>query len=94
MVASGLRSLVFYFSMGRYMVGGKSLLFHGIIRLDLGMLAYSISNEEKYYVLLYLIGYHAFSGAIDLMHSMEARKLDAPWRRTALQGILSLLRGY
>ena len=38
MTLRGLQAIVYYFSMARHMVGGKNVLFRGMIFLDLGVL--------------------------------------------------------
>ena len=42
MLIYALRCFIFYFSMARHMVGGKSLLFRGIIVLDLAVFTISM----------------------------------------------------
>ena len=41
LTATGLRLLIYYLTMARHMVGGKLMLFIGIIALDAGMLSLS-----------------------------------------------------
>ena len=38
MTLRGLQAIIYYFSMARHMVGGKNVLFRGMIFLDLGIL--------------------------------------------------------
>ena len=42
MTIRGFRTLFYYFSMARYMVGGKNVLYRSFILLDLGVLAGSL----------------------------------------------------
>ena len=50
------RSLIYYFTMARHMVGGKSILFRGIIVLDLAVFTFSMVDDPKLYIILYLLG--------------------------------------
>ena len=58
----GLRKLIFYFSMARYMVGGRNILFRGILLFDFGIFTGSLVWVPKGYILRYLAGTLAFSG--------------------------------
>ena len=75
----GLRCLVFYFTMARFMVDGKRIFYLGAIALDFGIVA------------LYLLGAHAFSGAVSILRALEARKLEAPdWKLKLPVGIVNI----
>lgn len=88
----GIKDIVFYFVMARHMVGGKMILFQGVVVLDFAVLTLSLSNVPKVYILLYLIGIHAFSGAIETLRAMEARKKVAgPWKLKLGHGIINFL---
>ena len=89
---SGVRTLFYYATMARHMVGGKSMLFRGMILLDFGIFTLTLSDMPRAYIVLYLLGSHAFSGGIDLMRAMESRRLAAPtWRRNLVSGGINLL---
>ena len=88
----GIRTLVYYFSMARFMVGGRSQLYSGVILLDFGILTATLTDVPHYYVLLYLIMMHAFSGLIEVLRALEAKRYGAPsWRLKLSHGILNLL---
>ena len=91
LLAAGVRSLWFYFSMARNMVGGTLILFQGIIALDLGMFAYTLQEIPPIYILLYLLIGHLFSGAVDVMRAMEARRMQSKWRLSFADGIANIL---
>ena len=87
----GLRQLGYYISMARHMVGGKTTLYYGIIALDFGALTLTLSDMPHIYIALYLMAVYAFSGAIDIMRAVEARRLDAPaWKGKIASGVLNL----
>ena len=87
----GIRYLYFYFSAARYMVGGKMILFWGVITLDFAMLTGSLTDVPKFYVLLYLLGAHAFSGVVEVLRAMEAKRaVGGPWKLKFSHGIVNL----
>jgi len=91
MLAYGIRCLILYFTMSRHMVGGASILYKGIIILDLAIFTLSMVDDPHMYIMLYLLGIHAFAGVLDIMRALEARRLGAPaWRRSLASGIVNL----
>lgn len=91
LIAFGVRELFYYFTMARFMVGGKSALYIGVIMLDAGVFALTLSDMPKLYIVLYLLIIHAFSGAVDVMRSTEARRLGAAsWRLNLLSGVVNI----
>ena len=90
LMAVGIRNLWFYFTMARHMVDGRNSLYTGIILFDLGIFAYSISFS-RIYVIIYLLGIHAFYGVVDILLSLDARKIESPsWRLKFLTGLGNL----
>ncbi len=86
------RSLIYYFTMARHMVGGKSILFRGIIVLDLAVFTFSMVDDPKLYIILYLLGIHAFAGLMGILRALEARRFRSPsWRRSMLSGAVNLV---
>ena len=87
-----LRCIIFYLTMARHMVGGKSILFRGIIVLDLAVFTISMVDDPTLYIILYLLGIHAFAGLTDVLRALEARRFGAPsWRWSMLYGIGNLM---
>ena len=91
LLVDGVRSLWFYFSMARSMVGGKLILYRGIIALDLGMFAYSLQEIPPVYIVLYLLVANLFAGVIDMLRAMEARRLWGHWRLIFLSGVINIV---
>ena len=88
----GLRSVVYYFSMARHMVGGRQSLYRGILFSDLGIFTLTLTNVPHVYILLYLLAIHAFSGAVAIMGALEARRYEAQhWRLKLINGIVNIL---
>ena len=87
-----VRYIVFYFTMARHMAGGKMILFQGVILLDFALLTGSLSDVSKIYILLYLVCIHAFSGAVEILRAMEARRtVEGPWKLKFSHGIINIL---
>ena len=91
LIAFGLRSVIFYFTMARHMVYGRNTLYVGVIALDLGVFTLSISDNQTLLISLYLLASYAFSGAMDILRALEARRFEAPsWRLNLLTGIVNI----
>ena len=73
------------------MVGGKLMLFIGIIALDAGMLSLSFNNSPREYIIVYLLVTYAFSGLVDILRARESRQLGAQsWRLKMAGGLTNL----
>ena len=82
----GLRTLVYYFSMARHMVGGKRIQYQGLIVFDLGIFTLTMAYNHTIYVILYLLAIHV----VDVMCAMEARRFDGPWRMDMATGVVNV----
>lgn len=92
LVAYGIRQIIYYIVMARHMVGGRLILYIGLIVLDLGLFTATLSTIPLPYVMLYLLGGYAFAGAIDLMRAKEARRLHSPeWKFILFKGMVNIL---
>ena len=92
LILYALRTLVFYFSMARHMVDGKLILFKGVILLDLGILTLSVSDNASRFLVLYLLGAHAFTGGISILRALEARRFGAfSWRLRLTEGVVNIV---
>ena len=86
-----IRCLIYYFTMARHMVGGASILYKGIIVLDLAIFTLCMVDDPHMYIMLYLLGMHAFAGVMDILLAMEARRFGAPaWKQSLGSGIVNL----
>ena len=82
----GLRMLWFYFRMARHMVGGRNILFRGILFFDFGVFTGSLAWVPRMYVLMYLAGTLIFSGVVDLLNARQARAIESSWKLKTFQG--------
>ncbi len=91
LIVFGARNLIYYFSMARHMVNGRSILYIGVIALDFGIFTLSVSDIHGVFTVLYLLGVHAFSGVIDILRAREARQFEAPsWKISLAEGIANI----
>ena len=89
---SGIRSLVYYFTMARHMVGGQTVLYRAVIVLDIGLFSLSLTNIPFVFVILYLAAIHGFSGFVDIMRAQEARRLQAgSWKLNFSHGLINVI---
>ena len=91
MTLRGLQTIVYYFSMARHMVGGKNVLFRGMIFLDLGILASTLFEHPAIYTIIYISLLHVFTGAVSVLRANESRKIGTSWRLKMAYGITNIL---
>ncbi len=91
MLAKGFEAIIYYFTMARYMVGGKATLFLAIILLDFGAFTITLVDIPHIYLALYLLGLHGLSGLIQLLRGFEARRMGGSWRLTMAHGAVNLI---
>ncbi len=88
----GIKDIIFYFMMAKHMVGGKIILFQGVVVLDFALFTGSLTDVPRIYVLIYLIFIHAFSGVVETLRAMESRRtVDGPWKLKFCHGIVDFL---
>lgn len=91
MLFYGVKLLIYYQAMARHMVGGKAMLFLGILVLNFGVFVTSMVDTPLLFLLLYLVLFNGFSGAISLLRAMEARRFSAlSWIWNLLAGAVSV----
>ena len=84
----GFRTLVYYLTMARHMVGGKSILYFGIIVLDLGIFIFTTVDVPKLFVVIYLFVFYGFSGIIAVLHAFESKRFGSPsWKWIFIEGV-------
>lgn len=92
MLLSGIRLLVYYFTMARYMVGGKSILYRALVLTDLGAFTLTAITIPKIYLICHLLISHGFSGIVDMLKAAEDKKLQAgSWRMSFATGLGNLV---
>ncbi len=86
----GIYLLIYYLRMARHMVGGKRILISSILTLDLGLLTLQMISMNTT-ILLYLLGIFAFTGVIDILRSMEAKRYGGHWKVKFVNGCLYII---
>ena len=77
LVVAGIRGLYNYFTLSRFMVGGKRSLYMGIFFLDMGIFTSTLYDLPKTYILIYLAIIHGFSGLVEVLRVYETKKYGA-----------------
>ncbi|MBQ2605190.1 MAG: hypothetical protein II589_09235 [Clostridia bacterium] len=92
LILNGIKTIIYYSRMARFMVGGDQVLIRGLILLDLGAFTGTLYNISHIYIVGYLVGIHAFGGVIDVMHALEAKRLASPsWKFNLFSGIINII---
>lgn len=92
LLVTGIRALIYYFTMARNMVGGKSILYRALILTDLGIFTLTTITIPKIYLICHLLISYAFSGLVDMLKAIEDKKLQSSsWRMSFLYGLGNLL---
>ncbi len=91
-MVSGIGMMFYYFTMARFMVGGRRALYNGVILMDFGIITMSLSDVPGMYVLLYLAILHVFAGVIEILRARETRKNGSKHFKLKLShGIIDVL---
>ena len=91
MLVVGIRYMVIYFTMARYMVDGRKLFYYGLIILDMSFLCGVVLDRSHRLLLLYLVGMHAFYGVVQLLRALEEKKYDtSAWKFKLLTALINL----
>ncbi len=86
-----IRTFFYYLTMARHMVGGKSILYTGVIIFDLAVFIISMVDNPTLFIIVYLLGVHTFTGAVDILNALEERRYQASsWRRNMISGIANI----
>ena len=92
LIVMGIKRLFYYFTMARFMVDGKESLYTGVLLLDFGAITGSLSDVPKFYILLYLVAVHAFSGLVEILRAREARGQGSGfWKLKMVHGIIDMI---
>lgn len=92
MTAMGVRYLYYYATMARHMVGGKAVLYLGVIVLDFGVYSMTLIDEPRIYIVVDLIAVHTFWGIVNLLKGFREKGYGASmWKLDVGQGIGNLM---
>ena len=92
LIVYGIKTLIYYVTMARHMVGGRIMLYLAVIVLDLGMFTMMLTNIPKIYIVLYLVVVYAFAGVVSILRALEAKRYQAPmWKLSLISGIINVV---
>ena len=92
LIARGLKFIIYYFSMARLMVGGKSMLLIGVFLFDFGIFTLTVLNYPRLIVIIYLLGGHIFNGIVNIVKSIREKKEKAgSWKRDLAEGLVHVI---
>lgn len=90
-IMDGLKDVIYYISMARHMVGGKIVLYKGVLQLDLGLFTMTLASVPNAYIMIYLIVMLLFDGIIDVIRTLESKRLGAKsWKFNLVSGLISI----
>lgn len=90
LIFSGIRLMVYFYTMARHMVGGVIILYKGLIELDFGAFIFSLSELPKYYAAIFIIAIFVIEGVKDVLEAIESKKLQSHWRFRASAGAVKM----
>ncbi len=92
MLFRGISRLIYYFTLSRYMVDGKLMLYIGVVFIDFGVLTLSLRDLPMIYIVFYILGIHAFSGLVDILRALESRRYGGNnWQLNFSYGLANIL---
>jgi uncharacterized membrane protein HdeD (DUF308 family) len=92
LIIIGYKNIFYYIFMSRFMVDGKLALIQGVILIDFGFLAGSLTDAKRIYIIIYLMILHAFSGCVEFLRALEEKKYGSKsWRLKLCHGIVNLV---
>ena len=88
----GIRYIIYYHTMARHMVDGQSILWNGVIFLEIGLYTTSLADVPNIYIMLYLVVVYLFDGVIGIMRALEAKQFGGMhWKLKLCGGIISIV---
>lgn len=91
MILKGMKQLIYFFSMGIHMVGGRIIFYRALITMDIGFFTFSIHGTGQRYILFYFTLYYLFAGIILIFRAFESYRLEAGfWKRKLISGLFDM----
>lgn len=91
LMIKGFSYISYYLTMAQHMVGGKTILFSGIIMLDFGVFVGTIAERSAAIIGIYLTAGHAITGGINVVKAVRSRKEGYAWKADMFQGVVNIL---
>ena len=86
----GVRKLVYYIRMARFMTGGLAVLFIAIIAIDIGVFAVAVIDNPQLVIGIYLICYNVLVGVLAIARGVESKLFGSPWVLSVVHGLVNL----
>lgn len=89
MTIRGFNALLYYFSMAKHMVGGKRLLYRGIIFLDLGLLTSTLAEAPELSLAIYVAAISGYTAIVAMLRAAEEKQGGSPqWMGKFIYGAI------
>lgn len=88
---NGVRQIIYYFTMACNMVGGRKILYNGMLSLIISLSIFAMDEMPSQVFMIYLIGMLGFSGIVDVFNAVEARRIKGRWKLKMITGIVTIL---
>lgn len=90
-----VRLLLYYITMARFMVDGRRVLIKGVIFLDLAIIAASLDDIPRIYVMIYLVAGLIFANVVEIFRSIDAKKHGSHrWEVRFIAGIIGIVLAF
>lgn len=90
LIAGGVGNIFYYFTMSRFMIGGRWIFYLGVLRLDMGVFTLTLYDDARFFIALYIGGLNLFHGAVDILKGLEARRNGSlSWKRSVIHGVFN-----
>lgn len=90
MAYNAVKRLIYYFTMARHMVGGRGVMYRGILYLDLAGFILTLQFLPTTYMMIYLVFLLGFRGAIDIFGAVDSHRIGAHWKLKFINGAIAL----
>ena len=88
----GLRMLIYYLTMARYMVGGIMTLYKSIIVIDFGLFIFYMDRIPYRFMMVYLVAVMLFHSVTTLLGAFEMRRLENhSWKMRLAYGVTNMI---
>ena len=92
LLASGIRYVAYYCTMARCMVGGRNVLFLGILLLDISFFTTTLADEPRMMIIIYLVICRITSGIVNILQVIQEKMYHAgSWRRNLVHAVISFV---
>lgn len=87
----GIRMIIYYFTMARYMVGGIMTLYKSIIIIDFGLFIFFMEDIPYRLMLMYLLAVMAMHSITTILGSLEMKRMENhSWKVKMANGVINI----